>query len=209
MADWIFSSEEYTQLYHQYFQQFLDSADCAAVIERAYALIAPYVEQDPTKFCAYEEFEAGVSALKAFCRLRAESVSGQLSGSIPSTDEGQSADRSVLVDTSSLTLSDMGTMGGGGGFHAGAFGGGAGGDRRTPEQAEVPDGFADGGLPGGSSAGLNASALALMGLSALVLLAGLVAAFQFKRSGGARYGKTHSRSEPAPAALGRERRGAE
>ena len=49
--------------------------------------------------------------------LRAESVSGQLDGTIPSTSEGQSADSSNLVNTSGLNISAMGTMGGmGGGF---------------------------------------------------------------------------------------------
>lgn len=110
MADWIFSSEAYTALYHQYFQEFLDSAGWEAVIDGAYALIAPYVERDPTKFCTDDEFETGVEALKAFCGLRAQSVGGQLSGAIPSTGEGQAADSAALVDASGLDLADMGTM---------------------------------------------------------------------------------------------------
>ena len=114
MADWILASEEHTQLYHQYFQQFLDSADWAAFIEEAYSLIAPYVERDPTKFCSYEKFEAGVEVLKTFCKLRTQSVSGQLTGAIPSTKEGQSLDKTTLVDTGTLNLSDMGTMSNGG-----------------------------------------------------------------------------------------------
>lgn len=113
MIDWIFASEEYTALYHQYFAEFLDSVDPSVMIEEARALIAPYVERDPTKFCTCEEFEAGVSALSTFCELRAQSASGQLAGSIPTTDEGQAADGSALVDADRLTLSHMGTMGGG------------------------------------------------------------------------------------------------
>ena len=62
-------------------------------------LIKPYVEKDPTKFCTYEEFEKGVEALTAFCDLRSQSVAQQLAG--------EEAD----VDTASLNLSDMGTMG--------------------------------------------------------------------------------------------------
>ena len=169
MADWVCSSEEYTALYHRYFQKFLDGAGCAALIKEAYALIAPYVERDPTKFCTYEEFETGVEALKTFCALRTQSVEGQLAGAIPSTSEGQSADGSALVDASSLSLSDMGTMGGGGpggrgeGFPAGLFGGGDGGippeedggDRQPPGSMAPPDGLPDnmgdtqGGFPGG------------------------------------------------------------
>lgn len=115
MADWIFSSEEYTTLYHQYFAEFIDSVDPAALIKQAQALIAPYVERDPTKFCTTEEFQAGAAALETFCALRRSSVSGQLAGSIPSTDSGQKADSAALVDTSGLSLSDMGTMEMGGG----------------------------------------------------------------------------------------------
>jgi len=115
MVDWIFSSEEYTELYHQYFEEFLSTVDIDDVIEEAYALITSYVEKDPTKFCTYEEFEAGVEALKTFCTLRTQSISGQLEGTIPSTSDGQAAGKSTLVDASALALSDMGTMNNGGG----------------------------------------------------------------------------------------------
>lgn len=119
MLAWIFSSEEYTQLYHQYFSQFLaewfDSGAFAQVFQQVVDLITPYVEKDPTKFCTTEEFQAGVEALEDFCLLRAQSVQGQLEGTIPSTDDGQSADSSSLVDASSVDISAMGTMNNGGG----------------------------------------------------------------------------------------------
>ena len=215
MADCIFSSQEYTALYHQYFQQFLDSADWTGIIDQAYALIAPYVERDPTKFCTYEEFEAGVAALKTFCQLRTQSVSGQLAGTIPSTDEGQAADASSLVNASSLTLSDTGTMnnggfgggpggkdgspaqltGGSGAPSEGGFpaaGDGNGGERRQPPDGmEAPEGF-PGGMAhsgeAGASAGTSPAALTLTGVSALLLLAGLWTAFRFKRPRGVRLG---------------------
>jgi len=49
MIDWIFSSEEYTELYHQYFGEFLNTVDAQSIIANAKTLIAPYVEKDPTK----------------------------------------------------------------------------------------------------------------------------------------------------------------
>ena len=119
MADWIFQNEEYTELYHQYFAEFLDSVDIVAIIDEAYALIASYVEKDPTAFCTYEEFETGVATLRSFCEKRSESVLGQLDGTIPSTDKGQEADSSTLIDASDLTLSDMGSMNAGGGSFGG------------------------------------------------------------------------------------------
>lgn len=120
MQAWIFSSEEYTALYHEYYEEFLQSADIDGLIDEAYSLIAPYVEKDPTKFCTYDEFETGVQTLKNFCYLRAQSVTGQLDGSIPSTSEAQKESSESLVDASAITISDMGsmgnTMGGKGGF---------------------------------------------------------------------------------------------
>ena len=110
MLSWIFADDTYTQLYHQYFSEFLGSVDFDTLIETTKELIAPYVEKDPTKFYTYEEFEQGVEALKTFCELRTESIDGQLDGTIPSTTDGQSEDDSNLIDASSLTLSDMGTM---------------------------------------------------------------------------------------------------
>lgn len=120
MQAWMFSSEEYTALYHEYYEEFLQSADIDGLIDEAYDLIAPYVEKDPTKFCTYDEFETGVQTLKNFCYLRAQSVAGQLDGSIPSTSEAQKENSESLVDASAITISDMGsmgnTMGGKGGF---------------------------------------------------------------------------------------------
>ena len=110
MVDWIFASPEYTELYHQYLREFLETVDPAALIDSAAELISPYVKQDPTRFYTYEEFEIGVETLRAFCRLRSESIAGQLNGTIPSTEDGQAADPSALVDASSIVLSDMGTM---------------------------------------------------------------------------------------------------
>ena len=73
-------------------------------------MIAPYVEKDPTKFCSYEEFEKGIDTLREFCVLRSKSISGQLKGEIPATDEGQKLDQSTLIDASGIKLSDMGSM---------------------------------------------------------------------------------------------------
>lgn len=112
MLAWIFANEEYAQLYHQYFAQFLsewfENGSFEEMADSVFSMIAPYVEQDPTKFCTYEEFEAGVSTLKEFCLLRAESVDGQLNGMIGSTESGQ--DSETLIAVGDLQISDMGTM---------------------------------------------------------------------------------------------------
>lgn len=121
MLAWIFADETYTELYHQYFSEFIskyfESGYFAEMMDNVQELISPYVEADPTKFCTYEEFEAGISTLKEFCLLRAESIRGQLSGTIASTSDGQVQDSESLIDASGLNISDMGSM------HSGARGG--------------------------------------------------------------------------------------
>lgn len=119
MLAWIFGSDGYTELYHQYFGEFLseyfDNGYFESMIDSVSDMIAPYVEKDPTKFCSYEEFEKGVSTLRTFCLLRAESIHGQLNGMIPSTSDGQAKDASSLIDAGALVISDMGDMGNMGG----------------------------------------------------------------------------------------------
>ncbi len=128
MLAWIFADESYTELYHTYFDTFVseyfESGYFENLITETENLIASYVEQDPTKFCTYEEFETGVDTLKSFCLLRAESIRGQLDGTISSTSDGQQEDDSTLVDASSISLTDMGSMGHGGG---------------TPDDGDRPD----------------------------------------------------------------------
>lgn len=117
MLAWIFNNEEYTELYHKYFDEFIqtyfDSGYYSETIDSTREMIAPFVESDATKFCAYEEFQTGVDILKEFCLLRAESVSGQLDGTIASGSDGQTQNSSSLVDASTLNISDMGSMGNG------------------------------------------------------------------------------------------------
>lgn len=155
MIAWIFNDETYTQQYHDLFSQFLteyfDSGTFAAEFDRVVSLIAPYVEKDPTKFCTYEEFETGVATLKSFCELRAESIRGQLDGTIPATSDGQQADSSALVDASSLNISDMGSMGGGA---MGAMGGGRfpTGETTLPSEGEAPAAGEPPTVPEGESA---------------------------------------------------------
>ena len=118
MLAWIFASDKYTEEYHELFSEFIeeyfDSDYIPNLIESTKEMIAEYVEKDPTKFCTYDEFESGVTALKEFCTLRAESISGQLNGTIPSTSDGQTADSSSLIMAEGLNISDMGTMNNGG-----------------------------------------------------------------------------------------------
>ncbi|MBR4781781.1 MAG: CotH kinase family protein [Lachnospiraceae bacterium] len=147
MISWIFDIEEYTELYHEYFREFLNNVNLTEMIEDTAALIDEYVEKDPTKFCTYEEFLTGVEAIKSFCELRAESVQGQLDGTIPSTSSGQSTDSSALIDTGALNTSDMGSMGG----NRGGFGGGNRSSSSDDETSASAGsfGFGGGNMPEG------------------------------------------------------------
>ena len=133
MLAWIFENEEYTELYHEYFAEFLatfyENGALEEMIDSVSEMIAPYIEKQPTEFYTYEEFQTGVATLKEFCSLRLESIEGQLNGTIPATSSGQSADSSSLIDGSSVKVSDMGSFGGGGGGGFGGFGSGSRGDK--------------------------------------------------------------------------------
>ncbi len=115
MLSWIFENENYTELYHQYFAEFIsqyfDSGYFAEMIDDVKAIISPYVESDPTKFCTYEEFEKGIDTLGEFCLLRAESVNAQLNGIIAAISDEQ--DKETFIDASGLSISAMGNMDGG------------------------------------------------------------------------------------------------
>lgn len=154
MWGWILQEDEYIQLYHQYFAEFLDTVDMGEIIEEAYALIASYVEKDPTAFYTYEEFETGVAVLRQFCKLRVQSVEGQLDGRIPSTREGQSENESARIDASHITLSDMGSMGTGDGGIQDDMGGKEPWGSMSGGQRDMDGGFEkDGDMPGFSEAG--------------------------------------------------------
>lgn len=139
MWHWILSDESYTDLYHQYYAEFIETVDIQSIIDNAYNLIKSYVEKDPTAFYTYEEFEKGVETMRRFCVLRSESISMQLAN-------GETASNMSYVDASDLTLSDMGSMGGSnGGFGGnmpdmgdrGNFGGRTPSDRNEPQ--DLPD----------------------------------------------------------------------
>ncbi|WP_029320346.1 CotH kinase family protein [Butyrivibrio sp. AE3004] len=155
MFDWIISTEEYTEEYHEYFKEFIDkfytSGYLSELINNTYEMLYDYVDKDPTKFCTIEEFEKAVQTISEFVNLRCESIQGQLDGTIPSTDSGQKEDSSNLIDASSLTLTDMGSMGGGGGPSGG---GPSGGGPSVPSNDESSgSGTSDTGLSDGETSG--------------------------------------------------------
>ena len=129
LISWIFNDEEALAAYHEAYDRFisecLESGWLEEEITRVQEMIAPYLENDPSAFYSMDEFEKAVSTLKTFCSKRAESVRGQLNGTIPSTTQGQREDTGTLVDASDIATSDMGSMNAGnnpGGNEGGGFG---------------------------------------------------------------------------------------
>ena len=103
------------------------------------------VKTDPTAFYSYEEYDTAAQMLYDTVKLRAKSIAGQLDGSIPSTDDGQRADSSALIDASDIDVEVMGqfSMGGFGGQRSDAF------SESVFEKtdASMPDARSDAGTP--------------------------------------------------------------
>lgn len=158
--DALLENGEYLARYHEYLRQLVDGYVTGEVLETTYQRIRRQIDElvtdDPTAFYDYEAYEAGAEMLLDTIRLRAESVRGQLDGSIPSTDEGQRADDTALIDASFIDLSVMGTFMGGGG---GGMGPGRDrmGDAASADAASTDSAFSSAeGSPnstGGTSAG--------------------------------------------------------
>lgn len=110
--------DEYKVQYHKYLQDILkgyfNDGKFDKTVDGLNSLIGEYVKNDATAFFSYDKYTAGTAMLKEFGELRAESIQGQLDGSIPSTTQGQSKASDKLIDASAINLSVMGTQGGGG-----------------------------------------------------------------------------------------------
>ena len=174
MAGWITASEESLALYHEKYRQFIDTVFTSGWFEsefdRVSAMIAPYVEKETRAFYSYEEFQTAADTLKTFCLKRAQSVQGQLDGSISATSAAQQGS-DALIDASELSITAMGGMNNGKGGDRGGnagFPGSFGGDfsfdagsftpgdmSQPPMQGEngappdMPDGGFDGSFGGG------------------------------------------------------------
>lgn len=112
--DALLENEEYLSRYHGYLRQLAQEYVLNGRFEEVYRgirrRIDGLVKADPTAFYSYEEYEAGAEMLYQTVMLRAESVKGQIDGTIPATDEGQRADAAGLVDASEIDISVMGGM---------------------------------------------------------------------------------------------------
>ena len=131
--DALLKNEEYLEKYHNYLRQLVNNYVNGGEFEKVYSRIKSQidslVETDPTAFYNYNDYLTATKMLYQTIMLRAESINGQLDGTIPSTDNGQRQDSSSLVDASEIDTNAMGQ------FNMGGFGGGPGDKSRKPESA--------------------------------------------------------------------------
>jgi hypothetical protein len=122
----LFANSEYLEKYHQYMQELIDSyfanGKFDAKVQELNTLIADYVKNDATAFCSYEEYEKAVKSFIMLGNLRAESVEGQIEGTVPSTTAEQKANSDKLISAGDLNISDLGSMKGDKGGAPGDFG---------------------------------------------------------------------------------------
>ena len=198
--DKLLENEEYKAKYHEYLQklvdEYVDGGRFDEVYNRIRSQIDTLVETDPTAFYKPDEYHAAADTLYKTIKLRAESIKGQLEGSIPSTDSGQKEDSSALIDASDIDIKTMGTMSMGGGEGGGAgikrrgmFGGRAArqenAERQEGEEKQtftgMPGGPGGSAGPGGTGGQTMISNLILFGICLALLVLALVGGLCFKR----------------------------
>ena len=98
------------QLAPQLVEEYVYGGRFDEVYSRIRSQIDSLVATDPTAFYTYDEYVEAADMLYDIIKLRADSILGQLDGTIPSTDEGQRADSSSLIDGLEYDLSVMGSF---------------------------------------------------------------------------------------------------
>ncbi len=116
--DIFLENEEYLSKYHSYYNELIEGYVNSGRFEETYNRITRQIDElvktDPNAMYSYEEYVAARDTLYNVVMLRAESIRGQLDGTIPTTSEEQQSTPDALIDASSIDLSVMGSMGGGG-----------------------------------------------------------------------------------------------
>lgn len=149
--------DEYKEKYHEIIQTaiegYLSDDNFKARVQELSELISSSVEQDPTAFYTYEQYQSGVQSLISTNASTVQNIAGQLDGSIASTNDGN---------------------GSGGGM--GGFGGGGRGERGmkgqhnnttntniNTDQTDNTNKTQDQSAEGNSTASLNVSTNVLSG----------------------------------------------
>lgn len=112
--DKVLENSQYLEKYHAYLKQlcekYVKGGGFEAYYQKVRNQIDSLVKTDPTAFYTYEEYTAGAEMLYETVLLRADSILGQLEGTIPSTKDGQTENPDALVDSSGIDVKVMGVM---------------------------------------------------------------------------------------------------
>lgn len=118
----LLENETYRAQYHEYLRVLCEEY-VGTVFPQTYAAMRLLLDElvaseeaDPSAFHTNGDYVEAAEMLKKTIERRAESILGQLEGSIPSTRDGQDAEPGKLLDCADLDLSAMGSQFGGGGF---------------------------------------------------------------------------------------------
>ncbi len=152
--DSLLKNEEYLSRYHEYLRQLVEEYVQGGRFDEVYRRIRNQIDElvktDPTAFYSFDEYTAAAEMLYKVVGLRAESILGQVNGTIPSTTTGQRIDDSALIDSSGVDIKIMGQMSMGGGGFGGQNRGNSETDTRSSEETEkAQDDSGQNKMPGG------------------------------------------------------------
>ncbi|MEK3685846.1 CotH kinase family protein [Paenibacillus sp. FSL R10-2736] len=120
----LLANETYLAKYHEIVRSmlsgYLKDETFQARISEMDTMIASYVKADPSAFYTFEQYESGLESVKTFMSTMAGTVTQQLDGTIPATNDGNGSG---------------GGMGGAGGGRGGGFGAAPGGQAAQGDDA--------------------------------------------------------------------------
>ena len=110
----LLENEEGRTRYHHYLRQLLEmwfeSGRMETEIRTLAEMVRPWVQQEIVSVYTFEEHLQAVASIQKFTAYRAESVRGQLNGTIPSTWESQEAQPELLPDYADYSPPNSGIM---------------------------------------------------------------------------------------------------
>ena len=115
--DKVLENEAYCERYHGYLQkltdEYFEGGEFDRTFNRIKGQIDDLVRTDPNTLYGYEQYQEASPMLYRIMSLRYESIKGQLNGTIPSTESGQSHEPKSRIDASEIDLKVMGEVGDG------------------------------------------------------------------------------------------------
>lgn len=126
----LLANETYLAKYHQIVRSmlsgYLKDETFQARINELDTMISSYVKADPSAFYTFEQYESGLESVKTFMSTMASTVTQQLDGTIPATNDGNG---------SGGGFGGAGMGGAGGGRGGGGFGAAPGGQAAQGDDA--------------------------------------------------------------------------